>query len=181
MSIIWREFHHWHRHFCALSCFWYNSTRHFWSDSDFLIQFKIDFPIKFDSDYWSGSTPTSRIWLAISDLTQLFWFNYTHHLRFNSTHFSFLFLIQLHKFDYPLPIQLIFSDSIWLSISNLILIIFFVQFNLVSLFNLNPTARIWIDVSNSTQTFVFNLTCYFLFVSVHISYRIRLPLHTFHF
>ena len=114
---------------------WLNhSTHHLRLNSSFLIQFESSSPILFDSSFiiqFDAVTPfdltqTSHSWITFSDLSYLFRFNFTQNFRFNlAQHFQFnliggldLIRLPLHQLDSPFMIQLIFSDSIWIIISD---------------------------------------------------------------
>ena len=75
--------------------FQYNLTRQFWLDSGFLVKFESSCLVLFDSYYRYDSTFTAHIQLTISDLNQLFSFNYTHHLCFNSIQFPVMIWLAL--------------------------------------------------------------------------------------
>ena len=89
------------------------SNHHFQFDSIFLIQMYSTFLVQFESISWGGLYTNISIWLSVSNLNQLFWFNCTNNFQIQ---FNLSFMIQFDPF--------IWFDSthtahIWLAFSTL--------------------------------------------------------------
>ena len=100
------------------------SNHHFWSDSNFFIN--STHSLQFDrthSTLWFDSHckkinllfPIWIIFLIQFDSSFLIWFGSLFLIKF--TQFFYLIRTSLHKFDSPFPIQLNYSNSVWLRIS----------------------------------------------------------------
>ena len=55
-----------------------------------MIQFDLSFIIQLGSIIWFDLTYTAQILIAVSDLTQLFLFNFNHRLQFKYNQFTYL-------------------------------------------------------------------------------------------
>ena len=81
LSFIWLEYYYVHFN----HRFWFDSYFMIQLDSSYLMRFNSEFPIQFDLVILFDSIHTAKIWITVSDLTQLFKFKSSHNFLFNYT------------------------------------------------------------------------------------------------
>ena len=140
--------------------------------------------IWFGSFFWFHLTTTTSVWLTVSDLTHIFIFNLTRHIRsgstqyfqLNFTHLSHLVQHTLHTFDSPFPIRFSYPHSILIIISDLIRL---TLHPLDSLFPIIPRFfySIWLIISDTIQLII----CYSVWLSYPILFDTHCTYSDFHF